>query len=539
MVLMQLRLPVSPGWLTDMAPRLRTHEFRGAVRKKNALRPRLSYDSTMTIKALTTVNENMATAPLPTRLWLRRVMLWIVIAALASAGIYFLIASEFPTAGSSSVIILLLLAALTIVVYHFLVRRVAMSRLHRRILDAQEGKLQTVSIPHGVGDPLHRVLSEFNILVTNLRTTLKEIDESQSRVIGERNRNNAILQSLPGALLCVDSDLRISLSNGQAGSLFEPAHTRIMGESLFDVLALDTSGREILRDAFLYETHITNKEIQLRIGGETRYFALNLSFYKSRNPKELGAVVILHDISEYKRLQETTYTTEKLLAMGQLAAGVAHELNTPLGNIIGYAQLINEAIPDGEHIHRYTNIVTHEARRCSHIIQELLNYARGDGCQLETCSLNLVIENIIETIINCQGQRLGVAISHELTRESPIVLANAGQLEIVLVNLITNAIQAARGKKKEGHVRVCAHAGANRYATVIIEDNGPGVPPEFRHRIFDPFFTTKEVGQGTGLGLAISQALVSRLGGSLEYDSSFKDGARFILALRRATQEPS
>jgi two-component system NtrC family sensor kinase len=493
----------------------------------------------MATKALTTVSEEMATAPLPTRLWLRRVMLWFAIVALTSAGIYFLIAGVLPTAGSSSVIILLLLVAFPFVVYHFLVRRVAMSRLHRCILDAQEGKLQTVSIPHGVGDSLHRILSEFNILVTNLRTTLKEIDESQSRVIGERNRNNAILQSLPGALLCVDSDLRISLSNGQAGSLFEPVHKWIMGESLFDVLALDTSGREILRDAFLYEIPITNKEILLRIRGETRYFALNLSFYNSRNPKELSAVVILHDINEYKRLQETTYTTEKLLAMGQLAAGVAHELNTPLGNIIGYAQLINEAIPDGERIHRYANIVTHEARRCSHIIQELLNYARGEGCQLETCNLNLVIENIIETIINCQGQRLGVAISQELTQESPIVFANAGQIEIVLVNLIMNAIQAARGRKKAGRVRVSARSGTNGYATVIIEDNGPGVPPELRHRIFDPFFTTKEVGQGTGLGLAISQALVSRLGGSVEYDSSYKDGARFILALRRATEGPS
>jgi signal transduction histidine kinase len=157
---------------------------------------------------------------------------------------------------------------------------------------------------------------------------------------------------------------------------------------------------------------------------------------------------------------------------------------------------------------------------------------------VETCNLNAVVENIIETIINCQGERLGVVLSHDLTRKKPIVLASSGQIDIVLVNLIMNAIQAAQVKMKEGRVRVITRAGANGYATVIIEDNGLGVPPELRHRIFDPFFTTKEVGQGTGLGLAISQALVSRLGGSLEYDSSYGEGARFILTLRRAILEP-
>jgi signal transduction histidine kinase len=461
-----------------------------------------------------------------------------VIIALASAAIFLSVAGALQTAGSSSVIVLLSSLALAVVVYHFLVRRVAMSRLHRSILDAQEGKLETVSMPRGAGDSLHRVAHDFNLLVTSLRTTLKEIDESQSRVIGERNRNNAILQGLPAALLCVDNDHRISLSNKQAELLLEPVHARILGKSLFDVLALDSSGREILRDAFLYETPITNKEILLRIGSEARYFTLNLSFYKSRIPKELGTVVILHDITDFKRLLETTYTTEKLVAMGQLAAGVAHELNTPLGNVIGYARLINEAIPDGEQIHRYVNIVTHEARRCSRIIDDLLRYARGDGCQLETCNINAVIENVIETIINCQGQRLGIELSHDLTRESPIVLASSGQVDIVLVNLIMNAIQAAQVKMKEGRVRVSTRAGAKGNVTVIIEDNGLGVPPELRHRIFDPFFTTKEVGQGTGFGLAISQVLVSRLGGSLEYDSSYADGARFILTLRRAIQEP-
>jgi PAS domain S-box-containing protein len=423
----------------------------------------------------------------------------------------------------------MLLAALAVLFYLHFAYRKALRVMHRGILRAQEGALGPVSVHHFPDRFLRRIVSDHNLLMSSLGSTFAEMEECQNRVIGERNRNEAILDSLPGVLICVDGDLRVNLSNRQAGDLFGLSHDVLLGRNLFDLLALDESSREMMRDAFLYERPIINKEILLHVRRDARYFALNLSFFKSENLNETGAVVIMLDISEYKHLQERTYTMEKLAAMGQLAAGVAHELNTPLGNIIGYARLMDEARMDASQLERYTQIVLHEAKRCARIVDDLLNYARRDHCQLEVCELNTAVKDVVDTIVYCQGKRYEVEVSFDPGPELP-VKGSPGQLDIVLVNLLLNAIQATTGGQNP-RVTVSVLAQGEREATVIVEDNGPGVPPELCRRIFDPFFTTKEVGKGTGLGLAISQAIVTKLGGSLQYDSTFRQGARFVLVL--------
>lgn len=431
----------------------------------------------------------------------------------------------------------MLVAALAALFYVHLAYRKAMRAMHEGILRAQEGTLRPVSVSRFPDRFLRRLVADHNLLMSSLGSTFAEMEECQYQVICERNRNEAILRSLPGALVCVDGDLRINLSNHEAEELFGLSHDILHGQNLFDLFALDESSREILRDAFLYERPIVNKEILLHVGGEARYFALNLSFFRSDNLNETGAVVSILDISEYKRLQEHIYTMEKLAAMGQLAAGVAHELNTPLGNIIGYAQLIDDARTGTDQIERYTQIISHEARRCARIVEDLLNYARRDHCQMEICELNTVVKDVVDTIIFCQGKRYEVDVSFDPGPELP-VKASPGQLDIVLVNLLLNAIQATAGGQNP-RVVVSVRMQGEYQAAVVVEDNGPGVAPELRRRIFDPFFTTKEVGKGTGLGLAISQSIVTKLGGSIQCDSAFQGGARFVLTLPHAQPRES
>jgi PAS domain S-box-containing protein len=430
-----------------------------------------------------------------------------------------------------------LLVALVALAYLYVSYRRALRILHRGILQAQDGTLRAVAVPRFADHFLRRLVSDHNLLITSLGATFREMEQVQNRVIGERNRNDAILHSLRGALVCVDGDQLVNLSNHQAQRLFGLTGEALAGRNLFDLLALDGSGRELLRDAFLYERPLVNSEIVLRMRDEARYFALNLSFFKSKNLNDTGAVVILQDITDYKHLQEHTYTMEKLAAMGQLAAGVAHELNTPLGNIIGYAQLIDEARADAEQIHRYTQVVSHEAKRCARIVDDLLNYARRDLCPAESCELNAIARDVVESVVQCQGTRLNAAVSFDAATDELPVNGSPGQLDIVLVNLIVNAIQASAGNALQPRVAVRVQRHGDRQAAVIVEDNGPGVAPELRRRIFDPFFTTKEVGKGTGFGLAISQAIVTRIGGSLNYDATFRQGARFVLTLPLAQAE--
>jgi len=402
--------------------------------------------------------------------------------------------------------------------------------LRSHMVEAQDGCLQVIEPASVPEDPyLEGLVRDYNKMIQSLRSTFAYVEECQNKVLAERNKIDALLQSLPGALLSVDENLVINTVNRQAEELLEGAEPDLLGRNLFDVLTLNEGDRSLLRDAFLYKWPIRNQELSLRVGGEVRAFTVNLSFL-SQEDSDMGAVATLQDITEYKHLQESVYNREKLVAMGQLAAGVAHELNTPLGNILGYSQLMEQCLEDPQKLAQYTEVVAEEAKQCSRIVQDLLNYARKDQCMGDTCDLNQLIHEVNDTFINCRLKRHKVEIETDLSPEVAEVMGGCGELDIVFTNLILNAIQAL---KKVSSPRVVLRTWMDSPGLVgaSVEDNGPGVSPEARSRIFDPFFTTKDVGEGTGLGLSISQAMLSKRGGYLLYDTEYTEGARFVLKL--------
>jgi signal transduction histidine kinase len=355
------------------------------------------------------------------------------------------------------------------------------------------------------------------------------VEECQGRFLSERNRSNTILQSLPGALLSLADDLRVAIANRQADALFGVLPGALIDANLFELLDINERDRELLRDAFLYKHAIRNQEIALNVGGGKRFFSLNLAFY-SDEENDMGGVLILQDITEYRQLMESVATREKLVAMGQLAAGVAHELNTPLGNILGYAQLLDRGAAEHPKLAGYARIIADETQRCSHVVQELLDYARKDKCSGETCDLNHLAQELIDTFINCRLKRYRIEIVLDLCCPQPLIVeGGCGQLDIVLSNLLANAIDAL---DKTSSPRIVVRTWVeDAYAAISVSDNGPGVPQDIRTRLFDPFFSTKEVGQGSGLGLSISQAIVTKRGGFIAYDSAQGEGACFVVKL--------
>src|SRR5574340_434756 len=374
----------------------------------------------------------------------------------------------------------------------------ALRRLEVGIHAAREGLLEPTPVgPYG-WTSVGRMIPEYNTTISTLRQMFRTVEECQGRFLNERNRSNTILQSLPGALLSVADDLRVTIANRQADALFGVEAGKLIGANLFELLDVNERDRELLRDAFLYKRAIRNQEIALNMGSGKRYFSLNLSFYNDEE-NDMGGVLILQDITEYRQLMESVATREKLVAMGQLAAGVAHELNTPLGNILGYAQLLDRGAADHPKLNDYARIIADETQRCSHVVRELLNYARKDQCSGETCDINQLAEG------------------------------SCGQFDIVLSNLLANAIDAL---DKTPSPRIVVRTWAeDSHACISIADNGPGVPADIRNRLFDPFFSTKEVGQGSGLGLSISQAIVAKRGGFIAYDAEYREGARFVIKL--------
>lgn len=400
--------------------------------------------------------------------------------------------------------------------------------LREGLLDAQDGNLKPVAVPEAWDPILDGIYHDYNKTITTLSAMFTLVEECQNRVLVERNRMNVVLQVLPAALIGVDDNLSINMVNKQAPLLFDISEKTLVGTSLFDILKLNEEHLEILRDAFLYRQNIRNQVINLTICEKELWLSMNLSFI-SDNEADMAAVITLLDITEYRQLQEGVYTREKLVAMGQLAAGVAHELNTPLGSILGYSQLLQNPDTNPEKSREFVQIIVDETKRCSRIIQNLLNYVRKEQCQGDYCDINTLIDEVVDTLISCRLKNHSISLERDYQGEL-FADGGCGGLDIVLTNLLINSVKALNGVENPV-IRVRVYGDPGDMLSIAVEDNGPGIPSELRARVFEPFFTTADVGDGSGLGLSISHAMVARRGGTLRYDSLYTEGARFIIRL--------
>ncbi|MBL8289555.1 MAG: PAS domain S-box protein [Rubrivivax sp.] len=450
------------------------------------------------------------------------------LAAALGAAAYAVIGQGWHEGAAGWLLGALLVAALCGLLARTAAELAALRQLEQGIHNAREGLL-TPTAERGVGwTSVGRLIPEHNTTVAALAMMFRTVEECQTRFLDERNRLNAILQSTPGALLGITDDLTIAIANRRAEALFGAGGGSIVERGLFELLVLDERGRNVLRDAFLYKLELHDQELELTVGGEVRAFNVNLAFY-SDEQDDMGGVMIMQDVTERRQLMQTVAMREKFVAMGQLAAGVAHELNTPLGNILGYAQLLTQEVGDRPKVAGYAEVIAAQSQRASRVVQDLLSYARKDQCSGETCAVNIMVQELIDAFIHCRLRRYGIEVDLRLAPENPLAEGGCGEVDIVFTNIISNAIQAlARTPQPRIEVATWREGGL---VAIAVADNGPGVPPEVSRRLFDPFFSTKEVGQGSGLGLFISQALVTRRGGRIDYDAGHAPGARFVIRL--------
>ncbi|MGD1019627.1 MAG: ATP-binding protein [Verrucomicrobiia bacterium] len=239
--------------------------------------------------------------------------------------------------------------------------------------------------------------------------------------------------------------------------------------------------------------------------------------------------VSLVDVSERKKVGEQLRRAEKLSALGQLIAGVAHELNNPLAVVIGYAQLLaekrgldKETVDDIHRIH-------HESERASRIVRDLLSFARPSEPQKKAVDINRLVASVLETQ-EANLQAAGIQLEQRLAGDLPATMADPNQIEQILVNLVGNAIHALSGRP-DPRVLTIRTEEAGNYIRMIVADNGSGIPPEIIGQIFDPFFTTKPLGKGTGLGLTISNTIVQEHRGRIQVENQPAGGAKFTVEL--------
>ena len=268
--------------------------------------------------------------------------------------------------------------------------------------------------------------------------------------------------------------------------------------------------------------------------GDWRLIRFNFSPLSDETGKIEGVVFSGRDVTELKRLEEQLIQAEKLAAMGQMLAGVAHELNNPLTAILGVTELLRERPTADDVASRQLELTHRQARRAARIVQNLLEFSRPASPQKKPVDLNSIIERTLQ-LHEHSLRRNNVEVDFRPQTDFPQVVGDANQLIQVFLNLVTNAEQAIREVRDSGRIQI-RFARYDSRVSVTFQDDGVGLSPQSIPRLFDPFYTTKRPGGGTGLGLSICLSIIREHGGTIEAAALPAGGSAFAVYLPAAAE---
>ena len=255
---------------------------------------------------------------------------------------------------------------------------------------------------------------------------------------------------------------------------------------------------------------------------------LAVTFNQMTSNLQNSRVELERAMQTVKSTQEQLIQSEKLSAVGQFVAGVAHELNNPLTAVIGFSELLQTAQTD-EKTKGHLERIAKSAHRCHKIVHSLLSFARQEAPVRKLVDLHTVIDEVLE-IMAYDLRTSNVSVVKEFAPTLPQIMADPHQLQQVFVNILGNARQAIEPIQQEGCIVIRTHSEEG-WVVIEFQDNGPGIKPQHLARIFDPFFTTKPAGKGTGLGLSLSYGLIQEHGGKISAQSEPGHGATFLIEL--------
>jgi two-component system NtrC family sensor kinase len=349
---------------------------------------------------------------------------------------------------------------------------------------------------------------------------------------GLREFSENILESLNDGLAVLNREDRIVRWNRRLEELYGVRHEASVGrriDEIFDENFFDTlraARRESPDGAAVYRVPLMTRH------DPARRVLVNLATTPLRDSDGAigGTIVVMEDISSRVQLEEQLQISEKMASLGLLAAGVAHEVNTPLTGISSYTQmLLQGASPDDPNT-KVLEKIERQTFRAARIVNGLLNLARPAQVDSGPVDLHTVINDVL-SLLEHQLRNGSIQVRKELAPVSPIVLGIEYKLQQVFLNLFLNARDAM---PKGGWLSIATRGGSSQ-AAVEVADTGSGIPADCLSRIYDPFFTTKDIGKGTGLGLSITYGIVQEHGGTISCDSNVGQGTRFTLALPLAS----
>ncbi|HXG90830.1 MAG TPA: ATP-binding protein [Blastocatellia bacterium] len=342
-----------------------------------------------------------------------------------------------------------------------------------------------------------------------------------------------IIESVNVGILAVDFDGRITTWNSALEEIFGITRERALRRSIFEVLDIDlietiqsVIGEEgwALNDArHIYKYNAATED------GRPLTLNISLAPFEAARGVVTGTLVVIENVTERAQLEQQLLEREKLSSIGLLAAGVAHEVNTPLAGISSYTQMLMQQVAESDPKRRLLEKIHSQTVRASGIVNNLLNFSRTGDTEFREVDINRVLEDTIQ-LLEPQLRNARFDIVRHYGQELPAAYGNASKLQQVFMNLILNARDAmpAGGRLTIGTRLV------DTSVVVDFRDTGVGIAPENIARIYDPFFTTKEIGQGTGLGLALSYGIIQEHGGRIFVESRQGEGTHFTIKLPTA-----
>jgi two-component system NtrC family sensor kinase len=345
--------------------------------------------------------------------------------------------------------------------------------------------------------------------------------------------NESIIESINVGLLAVDLDGRVTRLNSALEEILDISREASVGklvEDLFSEDFADTLRQVLGADRWrLKETRNIYKIHTATCAG--RSLVLNIAIAPLQDLEQTGALVVLEDVTSRIRLEEQLQQREKLSSIGLLAAGVAHEVNTPLTGVSSYTQMLMGMLAETDPKHALLQKVRRQAERATNIVNNLLNFSRtGNATEFSEVDIKRVLDDTLQ-LLEPQLRGNQIEIVRDYDPDAPLVFGNAGKLQQVFTNLLLNARDAIPAG---GSIRISTIPSSDHSLTIEVSDSGIGIAPENVAKIYDPFYTTKGVGRGTGLGLAVSYGIVQEHSGHISVESSPGRGTTFRITLPTA-----
>ncbi len=371
---------------------------------------------------------------------------------------------------------------------------------------------------------LQQLADQFAVCLENVRL--------YNEVLNSQKEWEDTFRAVVDMIFVVDLQGTIVKVNEQATRFFHLLHDQLVGMKIQDVFHRVKDISNLLGES-LQTKQASYREIRLP---DNRIFETFSNPVFNEEQQMYGFILYMKEVSEKKRIESQLIHSGKLAAIGELAAGVAHELNNPLTAILGNSQLLVRDVKLEPAAHNLLVGITDCGKRCKNIVQNLLTFSRQEEYLFQACSLNEAVDQIL-SLVGYQIEMQNITITVKKDDTLPRINGSLQQLGQIVLNFVLNAKDALEqnGLRKKEIIIETSHD--QEWVQLTVSDTGSGISAEHQSEIFHPFFTTKPVGQGTGLGLSVSLGIAQAHGGFIEMTSREGEGSSFMLRLPKIHAE--